>query len=112
MLGGVDLSEIRLVRDGFDALLERDDLIVAGHDGDCTEFEALGEMHRADGNTPTGGFDVFIEQLAGEAGRAGGRPRPVQLSLGVNEHADLMRNDSVVLSRRQPLACYSVSAYG
>src|SRR2546422_10481907 len=37
-LGVVDLFEVGFVGDGFDALLERDDFVVAGHHHVGTEF--------------------------------------------------------------------------
>lgn len=41
-LGGVNFLEIRLVGDVFDAFLERNNFVVAGHDDDRAEFEAFG----------------------------------------------------------------------
>src|SRR5690606_31261984 len=46
--GIVDLLKFRLVADPLDALLQRDDLIVARHDCDGSEFKSFGQMHRAD----------------------------------------------------------------
>ena len=61
----VDLFEIRVVRDRFDPLLQRNDLIVTGHHHDGTEFQALGEMHRADRSPATGRLNVVVEHLVG-----------------------------------------------
>ena len=53
--GVVDLVEVGVVGDGFDAGLEGDDGVVAGEDGDGAEFEAFGEVHGADGGVAVGG---------------------------------------------------------
>jgi len=40
--GVVDLFQVGVVGDGFDAFLEGDDFVVAGHDHDGAEFETFG----------------------------------------------------------------------
>lgn len=47
-LGVVDIFEVRIVGDGLDARLLRQDFIVARHDGDGAQVEALREVHGAD----------------------------------------------------------------
>src|SRR5437588_10097207 len=53
-LGLINIVELHLVGDLLHPGLEREDLVIAGHDGDGLEFESLGEMHGADGNTAGG----------------------------------------------------------
>ena len=48
--GLVDLVQLQFIRDGFDAFLRRQHVIVASHDGDCLVFEPFGEMHYSDGD--------------------------------------------------------------
>ena len=47
-LGVVDVFEFGFVRRRVDARPQRQGVLVAGDDGDGFEFEALGEVHRAD----------------------------------------------------------------
>jgi hypothetical protein len=77
-LGVVDLFEVRVVGYGLDSFLQREDLVVARHHGHSPEFEALGQVHGADRDASTGGFDVLVERLVGEAGGLGRRSGAVQ----------------------------------
>jgi hypothetical protein len=79
-LGVVDFLEIGIIAYGFDAFLEGDDFIVAGHDGYGAEFQALGQVHGADGDVAAGGFDVFIKYAEGHSGRFYCRLGALQLS--------------------------------
>ena len=49
-LGIVDFFEVGTVTKGVDSALGRDDLIIAGDDGDCAEFQALGAVHGCEGD--------------------------------------------------------------
>ena len=57
----VDLFEIRIIGDGLDALLEGKDLIVACHDRDGSELEALGLVHGGDGYRSDLGVHVIAQ---------------------------------------------------
>ena len=67
-LGVVDVGEISVVRDGLDSFLERKHYIVAGHDDDRAELEALCQMHGADRDFAADRFDVVIENSVSEPG--------------------------------------------
>jgi len=56
----VDFLQIRLVRDGFDAFLQRNNLIVARHDCHSTELQSLCDMHRAGSNFSNFCRNAFI----------------------------------------------------
>ncbi len=58
-LGLVDVFEIRVVGDGLEARLEREDLVVAGGHG--TELEAFGQVHRADRDAPDCAIRIAIQ---------------------------------------------------
>jgi len=64
--GVIDLLQVGVVTDRLDALLQRDDLVVAGHHHHGAELQALREMHAADRHVPAGRLDVFIENLVDE----------------------------------------------
>ena len=59
-LGVIDLLQIGVVAHSFDALLQGDDFIIAGHHDDGAELQPLGQMHGADRDVTAGGFDVFV----------------------------------------------------
>ena len=66
--GVVDVFEFHFVADGLDPLLQRRDFQVAGHDHDRLELQALGQVHRADGDAGAG-LIATLRQLEGvEAG--------------------------------------------
>ena len=60
-LGVVDLLQVGVVADGLDALLQRNDLVVAGHHDDGAELQPLGQVHRADRDVPARRLDVLVE---------------------------------------------------
>jgi hypothetical protein len=51
-LGCVNFFEIRFVGNSFDAFLKRNHFIIAGHHNDGPEFKSLGEVHRAESDSP------------------------------------------------------------
>ena len=67
-LGVIDLLQIGVVADRLDALLQRNDLIVAGHDHHGAKLQPLGQMHGADRDMTAGGFDLFVENLERHSG--------------------------------------------
>ena len=92
-LAVVDLREIAVVGDGFDARLRGDDLVVAGHDGDRAKLQSLCEVHGGDGEMPLVRFDMLVQNL-GRQSRLGNRcTRTLQLGLGADEDGDVMRFD-------------------
>jgi hypothetical protein len=91
--GFVDLLEVRIVTDALHALLKWDDLVVAGHHDHGPEFETLGQVHGADRDVASGGFDVFVEDAEGETRTAHCGLSPSQLRGGTDEDAELVRQD-------------------
>ena len=55
-LGVVDFLQIGVVADRLDALLQGDDLVVAGHHGHGAELQPLGQVHGADRDVAAGRF--------------------------------------------------------
>jgi hypothetical protein len=62
-LGVIDLLQVGIVSDRFDALLQGDDLVVAGHYRHGAELQSLGQVHGADRDMTAGCFDVLIQNL-------------------------------------------------
>jgi hypothetical protein len=60
-LSVVYLFEVAVVDYVVDTGLERNYLVVAGHNDDDAELKALGEMHRADGDMAGACVDVVIK---------------------------------------------------
>jgi hypothetical protein len=87
----LNFLKVRLIRYGFDALLQRQDLVVAGHDGDSTELKPFGKMHRADGDVPRHCLHVIAKYDTVGAGFIHGRSRPLQFIFRAHEDADLVR---------------------
>src|SRR5690349_15659059 len=94
-LGVVDLFEIGLVSDGFDALLRGYDLVVAGHHRDRTEFETFSQMHRANAEFTSDGLHTLVEHPKRNTGVNRRSARSTQLRRGANEDADFMGRDCV-----------------
>ena len=95
-LGIIYLSQICLVSHRFDALLQGDDFIIAGHDDDGAELQPLGEMHGADRDVTAGGRDVFIENLERESEELHSRPCTVQFCGGSHEDTKLVGRDTIL----------------
>ena len=103
-LGIVDLFQIRIVADRLDPLLGGNHLVVAGHDGNRSELEALGQVHGADRNPSAYRVNMLIQHLEPETRRFNRRPRSIQLRGGANKHADFTRLDALTNSFLEPLA--------
>ena len=89
-LGVVDLLQVGVVSDGLDACLAWDNLIVASHDDDRSELQALGIVHRTDGDGA-----VFDLHLVAELNRSGSSnfqrsPCPLEFGLGADKDTDLV----------------------
>lgn len=69
----VDFLQVRVVANVFDSFLQRHNFVVACHDGDRTELEALGEVHRPDRNVPRRRLVPFVEILERQSSFLAGR---------------------------------------
>src|SRR5271166_1593892 len=87
-LGVVDLLQIRIVADRLDALLQGHDLVIAGHDGDSTEFQSLRQMHGADGDVTAGRLHIIIQDLEWYSRLLCRSLRAVQLIHRANKQAE------------------------
>ena len=74
----IDFFQIRVIRNRFNPFLQGNDLIITGHHDDCSELQALGEMHGANRNVAAGRFDFLVEYLECEPCILDGRARPIQ----------------------------------
>src|SRR6266446_7331490 len=90
-LGVIDFLQVCVVPDRLDALLQGNDLVVAGHHHDGTELQALGEVHGTDRDVTANGFDVFIENLEGQTGLLDGGLGAIELRRRSDEYAEFMR---------------------
>jgi len=93
--GVIDLIQVGVVSDGFDALLRGNDLIVASHDGDGAKFETFCQMHGADRSAAGGGLDVLAEDFELEIRQLGRFGGARDLRLRTDEDADLMRRGAL-----------------
>ena len=98
--GVVNFLQVRVVSNGFDPLLKRDHLVVAGHDHHGAEFEALRQVHGADGDLPTDRFDMLIENLEGEPRLLYCCAGSGELSLRPNEDSELVGEQAHIGSPR------------
>jgi hypothetical protein len=67
-LGVINLLEVGIVTDSFDAFLQGQNLIIASHHDDSSELQTLGQVHCANRGMAAGYFDVFIEYFESHAG--------------------------------------------
>ena len=63
--GLINLVKFDFVGNGFDAGLQRQDFIVAGHHNHSPKFQSLGEMHGTNGGVTADGFDLLIQDFEG-----------------------------------------------
>ncbi len=99
--GFVDLHEVGFVGYGFDPLLRRDDLVVAGHHHDDFELEAFGYVHGADDHF-IGWVTIGVE-LAPPHGRGfHGAAGAGEFIRGADEDADLVGVDAIGLEALEP----------
>gem|GEM_PF-2380748 len=59
----VNFFKICAVSDSLNSFLQGDNLIIAGHYNNSTEFQTLREMHSAYRNVPACRFNLFVEHL-------------------------------------------------
>ena len=95
-LGVIDFLQIGVVADGLDALLQGNDLVVAGHYCHGAELKTFGEVHGADRDVAAGGFDVLVENLECHSRFLDGRTRTIQLCCGSDKHAEFVREHTVL----------------
>jgi len=90
-LGIVYLFKVSVVGNALDPLLQGNDFIVASHDDDGSKLQALGEVHRANGYRAVFNLDLVAEFNGTRACDFQRSPCPLDLGLGANEDADLVR---------------------
>jgi hypothetical protein len=100
--GVVDLLDIGIVGNGLDALLQRQDLRVAGHHGHGPKLQPFGEMHGADRDAAGSHFDVFGQFHCRGTGRLDRRAGAFQLLVRADEHADFFRPAPFLQTVRNP----------
>lgn len=94
-LGVVNLVEFGFVGDGFDALLQGQNIVIAGHDGDGLVLKPFSKVHGADGNPALRLLKTFGEfQLCVTGGFHGGTCAG-KLIVRPYEQPDLGGSDSV-----------------
>jgi hypothetical protein len=99
-LGVVDLFEVGLVGDGLDALLQRQHLVVAGHDGDGRNSRPLARCMVPMATCP-GSARRVASSTTLKASPLDRGPGAVQLGLGTHEDADLVRQDALLHGARR-----------
>ncbi len=62
-LGVIDLLQVGIIANGFNSLLQWNNLVVAGHNGNDSELQTLGQVHRCNGNLPAAWFKVLVKNL-------------------------------------------------
>src|ERR1035438_9680732 len=91
----VNLFEIRVVRNRFDPLLQRNHLVVTRHYDDGAELQALGQMHGADRSSASRGLNVFVKYLVGELRILDRRTGSPQFGSRSNKDADFVWDDTL-----------------
>src|SRR3954468_23056257 len=59
----VDFLKIRVVRHTFDSRLQRNNIVITGHNHDRAEFKALSAMHSADCEVATRSLKMIVEHF-------------------------------------------------
>ena len=107
--GIVDLLQVGIVADRFDAPLQRDHLVVAGHHHDHPELQALGEVHRRHRHLAARRLDMLVEHARNQAPSLHSADRPLEFRLRADEHAKdgkdpICRNRPALVTREDILA--------
>ena len=79
-----------LVGDGFDAVLQRQNVIIAGRDHHGLELKPFGEVHCADGNAPFAFFHAIGKLQRCLASFLYDRTRPRQFVRTTDEYANFI----------------------
>ena len=67
-LGIVNVLQVSLIGHTLYPFLKWNDLVIASHHRDCPEFQTLGQVHCADGQSSNRRHDVFIENIKTKRG--------------------------------------------
>jgi hypothetical protein len=89
-LGVVHLLQVSVVADRLDALLQRNDLVVASHDHDGATLELRGQVQGADRDVPAQRLDVLVEYFVGQPGLRDRGPRALELGVSTNGYTELV----------------------
>jgi hypothetical protein len=93
---GVHLVQIAFVAHALDARLQRDHLIVTGHDRDGAKFQPLGKVHRGDGCLAGHRLQLFVQDHERQPRVSQGLPGAVQFGIAADEYADFVRRQPSV----------------
>jgi len=88
--GVVHLLQVAIIADRFDALLQGDYLIVAGHHDHCTELQSLRQRHGADRHMVMLRRHAIIQNVKGQVSQTKGFLGPTDLRFGTHKHTDLV----------------------
>ena len=107
-LGIVDFLKVGIVGYALDPFLKGNDFIVASHHDDGSEFQALGEVHRADGDGAVFDLNLVAEFNGSCSGDFQRGPCPFEFGVGAHKDADLVW----LASFAQPLCDPSSDCFG
>ena len=85
-------SRSDFVRNGLDAFLKGQDLVIAGHHRDGPEFESFGQMHGADGEFALLRLDIVAQHDGGHSGLLRRGDGSIQFMVRADEDTDLVRH--------------------
>jgi|SRR5580704_16516383 hypothetical protein len=101
-LGLVDFLKIGIVGNILDPLLRGNDLVVACHNGDGSEFQSLRQVHGADRETARWDSDLLAQFNGRHASPFHGSPGSAKLARRADEYADLMGRHALCYSAGNP----------
>jgi hypothetical protein len=102
-LGVIDFLQVSVITDRLNALLQGNYFVIAGHHHHGPKLQTFGEVHGADRDVPTCGFDVFIENLERKNCFLYSSARTIQLCCRPDEHAQLVRYHSGLGALSDPI---------
>jgi hypothetical protein len=88
-LAVVDFFEVGIIGNILDAPLRWDNLVIACHNRDDSEFQPLCEMHGSDRDLARRNLDLVAEFDRLDTGLFDGIPRPPKLAGGADEDSNL-----------------------
>ncbi len=100
--GIVDFLKVGIVCNALDPFLKGNDFIVASHDDDGSELQALGEVHRAVGDGAVFDLNLVAQFNVSCSGDRQRSPCPLKFGVGAHEDADLVWMASFAQPLRDP----------
>ena len=77
----IHLLQVRIIANGFNALLQRNDFIIAGHHHHGAELKPFTQVHGQNRHMAAGGLDMLVQHLKGQSSRDDCSLRSRQLRL-------------------------------